>query len=507
MGVLIVKPFLFYIIALVFLSSCGGGGGSSAPDNKANPSLQTDDKTPTTNELTNSSAFEQRSLVVNIATDMIQNTCASDGVQQQFLVPVNLNYDSQVDFIAHYWCGRTDFHVFDDGPTPDLLVAYVSNSDGSYNQDNLTHFGVSNPRLGGASRNLDTGDLNGDTVPDIAFAVNREDLRSMADVDTIAARPALLLSNAVGYDVQNMGIADWIHAVGINENKVIFSGFNMADAQVFTYNDGSFEDSTTTSFSGYNPGAFDAYEDFIIQGTDKNVDGKSFVGFELLQSDGTRLDEFLFEENFKIQREIFGGGEYEERIVYSKENGDLFFDSLANEVEIFESNGEMLAVAIFDTHIFSGDGPLVSNQNVSQDQMIPKKEIFLFKVENDLLISKNKDIDYVFGDDFVQFLDVGDLNNDGLLDLQFSVVDDRYHNPEVLIDGIPRVFLNDGNNGFDYVDDSKFITTPLSQDGSGRGFVYDINGDQTLDFVRFTFISKIQEVKIEIYLGESNFYE
>ena len=30
MGVLTVKPFLFYIVALVFLSSCGGGGSESS---------------------------------------------------------------------------------------------------------------------------------------------------------------------------------------------------------------------------------------------------------------------------------------------------------------------------------------------------------------------------------------------------------------------------------------------------------------------------------------------
>ena len=30
MGVLIVKPLLFYIVALVFLSSCGGGGSESS---------------------------------------------------------------------------------------------------------------------------------------------------------------------------------------------------------------------------------------------------------------------------------------------------------------------------------------------------------------------------------------------------------------------------------------------------------------------------------------------
>ena len=30
MGVLTMKPFLFYIVALVFLSSCGGGGSESS---------------------------------------------------------------------------------------------------------------------------------------------------------------------------------------------------------------------------------------------------------------------------------------------------------------------------------------------------------------------------------------------------------------------------------------------------------------------------------------------
>ena len=454
-------------------------------------------------------AFEETSLVVNVPVDALQSACPGDGVQQQFVLPVDLNGDSLIDFISHYWCQRTDSSVVDTNPTPDLLIAYVSNSDGSYDAANETVFSDANAKLGGASRKVDSGDLNSDGKPDFAFAVNREDLRSVADVSTIAEQPALLLSNAEGYEVVRLGIADWGHAVRIIDDSVIFAGFNLADTQVFTFANGTFTDVSANGYSRHDAGAFDIYDNFIVQGTSKSVDGKSYVGLELLAADGTALDEFLFEEQFKIQREPDGqnGAAFEERVVYAQEGGELFFDSLANEIEIFESNGEILVSVIYDTYVYTGDGDLVSNQRVEQEQRTSKKEIFLFKIEDSQLVSKNSDIDFSFGSDFVQFLTVGDLNGDSVPDLQFSTKDSTFDDSETVIDGVPRVFLNSSENTFTYVSDEDFIKTSFLENGDGRGFIHDVNGDGLQDFVRFTFNSNIESVKLEVYLATSNFYD
>ncbi len=454
-------------------------------------------------------AFEETSLVVNVPVDALQSACPGDGVQQQFVLPVDLNGDSLIDFISHYWCQRTDSSVVDTNPTPDLLIAYVSNSNGSYDAENETVFSDANAKLGGASRKVDSGDLNSDGKPDFAFAVNREDLRSVADVSTIAEQPALLLSNAEGYEVVRLGVADWGHAVRIIDDSVIFAGFNLADTQVFTFANGTFTDVSANGYSRHDAGAFDIYDNFIVQGTSKSVDGKSYVGLELLAADGTALDEFLFEEQFKIQREPDGqnGAAFEERVVYAQEGGELFFDSLANEIEIFESNGEILVSVIYDTYVYTGDGDLVSNQRVEQEQRTSKKEIFLFKIEDSQLVSKNSDIDFSFGSDFVQFLTVGDLNGDSVPDLQFSTKDSTFDDSETVIDGVPRVFLNSSENTFTYVSDEDFIKTSFLENGDGRGFIHDVNGDGLQDFVRFTFNSNIESVKLEVYLATSNFYD
>jgi hypothetical protein len=454
-------------------------------------------------------AFEETSLVVNVPVDALQSACPGDGVQQQFVLPVDLNGDSLIDFISHYWCQRTDSSVVDTNPTPDLLIAYVSNSDGSYDAANETVFSDANAKLGGASRKVDSGDLNSDGKPDFAFAVNREDLRSVADVSTIAEQPALLLSNAEGYEVVRLGVVDWGHAVRIIDDSVIFAGFNLADTQVFTFANGTFTDVSANGYSRHNAGAFDIYDNFIVQGTSKSVDGKSYVGLELLAADGTALDEFLFEEQFKIQREPDGqnGAAFEERVVYAQEGGELFFDSLANEIEIFESNGEILVSVIYDTYVYTGDGDLVSDQRVEQEQRTSKKEIFLFKIEDSQLVSKNSDIDFSFGSDFVQFLTVGDLNGDSVPDLQFSTKDSTFDDSETVIDGVPRVFLNSSENTFTNVSDEDFIKTSFLENGEGRGFIHDVNGDGLQDFVRFTFNSNIESVKLEVYLATSNFYD
>ena len=275
--------------------------GDSGSDNVYEVTVQVSDgvlsdSQPLSITVSDTLAFEDTSLVFNVPVDALQSACPGDGVQQQFVLPVDLNGDSLIDFISHYWCQRTAFAVADTNPTPDLLVAYVSNSDGSYNAANETVFGDANAKLGGASRKVDSGDLNSDGKPDFAFALNREDLRSVADVSTIAEQPALLLSNAEGYEVVRLGVVDWGHAVRIIDGSVIFAGFNLADTQVFTFANGTFTDVSADNYSRHDAGAFDIFDNFIVQGTDKTIDGKSYVGLELMAADGTVLDEFLFEK-------------------------------------------------------------------------------------------------------------------------------------------------------------------------------------------------------------------
>jgi len=456
-------------------------------------------------------AFEETSLVVNVPVDALQSACPGDGVQQQFVLPVNLNGDSLIDFISHYWCQRTDFAVVDDGPTPDLLVAYVSNSNGSYDAANESVFGDANAKLGGASRNLDSGDLNGDGKPDFAFAMNREDLRRVDNVDDIAIPQTVLMSTQAGYDVQRLGEADWGHAVGVYGSTAYFAGYRLQDAQVFTFRNGAFEDVSANGFTQYDAAAFDIGENFIVNNESRTTDGRAVHGIELLRRDGTSIDEYLYEEQFKIEYDLVAGGVgFVESAVFAKENGDLFFQPAADEVQIFESNGELLVAIIYDTFVYSGAGTLVSGQRVEGDEWEPKKEIFLFKIENDVLVSKNDHIEYSFGADFVQFFEVVDLDGENGPDIQFSVMDTTCD--DSLVDGVPRVFLNDGENNFAYVSDEDFIRTPMLECGGGnggsaRGFVTDVNGDGLMDFVRFTFISKIESVKLEVYLATFNFYD
>lgn len=492
------------VVVAFLLSACGGGG--SSPGGQPSPSEPTSPAEESSTAAENDTAFSESPLAVNVPTSKIINACNGDGVQQQFLLPVDLNHDEFIDFIAHYWCLRNDPFIFDDGPTPDLLVAYVSNDEGVYEEDNLTYFGVSDPKLGGASRNVDSGDLNGDAKPDFAFAVNREDLRSTADLSTVVAKPAVLLSNSIGYDVQSLGTAIWGHSVAINGNMVVFPGFGNGP-QVFRFNDGAFVDLTDDNAINYDTGAFDIYNDYVVQGVTKSIGDVSFTGVEVLSSNGSVLDDFLYEEVFKINRQEFGGGGYQERSVYSKDNGDLFFDPLANQVTIFESNRDILVAVLFDTFIYAGDGDLFENKSVDQDQIEGKKEVLLFSLEDNRLISKSDDLEHEFENDFIQFSTISDINEDGYPDIQFSVLDQSQQNQNQNVDGVPKIFLNDGTNRFIYVGEDNFDPEYLSTDTSARGFVYDVNGDGIPDFVRFTVISALQDVKIEIFLGETKFYE
>ena len=85
----------------------------------------------------------------------------------QFLLPMNINDDEYVDFIAHFWCDSSTPAQFDDQPTQDALVAYVSSDNGSYAIDNIGVFGSVQAKLGGASRKYSRGDINDDGKDDL----------------------------------------------------------------------------------------------------------------------------------------------------------------------------------------------------------------------------------------------------------------------------------------------------------------------------------------------------
>lgn len=233
------------LLLCLFLSACGGGGGSST----------TSAATTTTGASSQSSPVLQ-SIVIPDAYEYYKDQCASPSIQ--FVIPVDINKDNIQDFIVHYWCSQPlPWGREVTTPTPDALVAQISQPDGTYKVANEQVFGSKYYGLGGASRKFVRGDINGDGRDDFAFAMNWEDGRLATNPLTNATEPSVLMSQPDGgYRVQRLGARNWNHSVEIvknaNSSDVVFAGF-VSGNQAFRFQNASFSDVSseyTNQYSG-----------------------------------------------------------------------------------------------------------------------------------------------------------------------------------------------------------------------------------------------------------------
>lgn len=213
------------------LIACGGGGGSGAGGSSGQSS-----------QSAATGYFSNTSLNLPDVSGSVANLCQSSFTPFVSLVtPVDLNNDGRPDLVLHLWCNTTSGGTLNT-QTPDQLIALVQAQDGTFSNGNQLIFGQANVSIGGASRKVATGDLNGDGYLDLAYAVNEEDGRAVSgNGANQAARPVVVLSQGNGqYQVTQLGTADWLHTVAVADNEVggldvLFQGFNNVGVQAFRY--------------------------------------------------------------------------------------------------------------------------------------------------------------------------------------------------------------------------------------------------------------------------------
>ena len=118
-------------------------------------------------------------------------------------------------------------------PTPNRLVVFLAQADGSFVDATAELFGTPEPVvLPGFSRKVDVGDLNGDGRPDWVYALNQEDGRATDDLELLEATSAVVLSQpGNGYRVVTFGEPSWHHAARIYVSEgvghVLAAGFGL----------------------------------------------------------------------------------------------------------------------------------------------------------------------------------------------------------------------------------------------------------------------------------------
>lgn len=474
----------FYsLLCLLLLSACGGGGGesASAPDPVVTPGPTQPAPEPET-------LFNEDPTLLIDAVSYYSEACIDPSVQ--FVIPVHLNDDKRADFIAHFWCDSDNPSAYDDTPTEDMLVAYISDGFGGYNIDNYNVFGDVSAKLGGASRKYALGDINGDGTTDIAFAMNAEDGRQ-ADgaTETNYAVPALLLSNNMeGYDIVHLGEADWGHSVRIKDSTVLFAGHR---PQAFTYNyPGEWVD-VTSKYNTLSYASFLTYDDYVVNSVrnyvyddDGNATGSQ--GLELVE-DNVVVSSIMYDEVFTIKS-----------IGWNDANNP---DAQYNDLGVYNIRGRNVIHGM-TTEMCRMDDMIVATINAAElreGELTPGNQytdldfdpvIFFafYTVDNGELVELSITIEGEEPNNNFNFHDCDDVTGDGNKDIVAQAFGPT---------GVPLVYVAEGNSFY------KLDTTdwPVysSYETSAQGFMYDVDNSGTADLVLYP--TKVaQGAEVQIYL-------
>jgi hypothetical protein len=471
------KPKQLTIIFLIFLSSCGGGGSSL--------SGTIDDSTQTTLITT---LFKPNAIKLNDASTYYSSACNNPSFQ--FLIPTKINEDIYTDFIAHFWCDTVSPAEYDTEPTPDALVAYVSDAYGEYKIDNINVFGQINAKLGGASRKYARGDINNDGKDDFAFAINWEDGRASFDYKSMIsnyAEPAVLLSNQSGYEIIKLGIKDWGHSAQIKDNKVFFAGHS---SQVFEFINPGWND-ISDNYPSLSFASFLLYDDYIIN-SERNGTSQ---GLELVKNNEV-ISSIMIEESFKVNFESWnntGSNNYSQLGVYNI-RGENYFDGMISEMC---RKGDIIVATINASKLKSGE--IIEGGYYSESDTTPVVIFSFYKIHDENLQELdiniiNEEINHNFN-----FIDCMDVNNDQQKDIVAQVFSQQW-NDQDNNKGIPEIYIND-NGGYFNLDTSNWPSYSLSDDS--QGYLHDVDDSNTQDLVVFP-IKINSSGNIEIYITNKN---
>ena len=464
------------LFCLILATSCGGG---SSPQTQINNSNLISQPTP---------LFNSNPIKLIDAASYYSHACNDPSFQ--FLIPVKINEDSFIDFIAHFWCDSKTPALYSNEPTPDALVAYVSDGFGQYSIENVNVFGEIAPKLGGASRKYARGDINADGVDDFAFAMNWEDGRASFDNNSILsnyASPAILLSSDSGYDIINLGTQDWGHSVQIKENIVFFAGHS---SQVFEYINTSWIE-ISNNYPKLSFASFLLYDDYIIN----SVRNESSQGLELIK-DNKVISSIMIEESFKVNFESWnnsGTNNYSSLGVYNI-RGENYFDGMVSEMC---RKDDLVVVTINASKLNSGQ--IAEGGYYSQSETTPIVMLDFYNIENQKLLQAdieivNEEINHNFN-----FFDCIDVNQDQKKDIVAQVFSQQW-NDQDNNKGVPEIYINDGVNYYN-MDTSNW--PKYSQSDDSQGFLFDVDKNGTSDLVVFP-LKVGASSHVEIYTTNKN---
>ena len=533
--------FLSFFLGVVLLSSCSKKSSAPTLEVAAEPT-----PSPIPSPIPSPTQFNEEPLLI-LDYDGYKNVCAYPSELQpsiQSVIPININNDDWTDFIVHQWCDlyRDNFGNIIETPTPDLIVVHLSNDAGFYRNGAEEVFGEPLPSLGGASRKYSTGDLNGDGRIDIAFAMNWEDGRNGNPWENSRTRPAVILSKGESqYEIHQLGIPDWGHAVAMVINSegtydALFAGFTGIGLQAFRYNNEAFIDvkdeyppeaiwdenwNVIENGSANWASEFKSHNDLIIathESIPSEVESRGFALWRKVNEAWVKKDKFMIPVEFYVDQISWQGSTSSAAVYLLDGEHVLGFtpETMCFFEEKVDDSGKIAFLALFATNKHKYDIPIIEGQTYNDSDFNVRQVVKFFHTDGNSIEEAESPFNSFDEYLFANFMDCKDLNDDGYADYARNVFSRTYGYEESRDrGGTPILNLNNKlGEMIEYEDNADYLMPGHSllqgdniNDGAGhgQGYFHDVNGDGIIDIVVFGETMRNEfnnyDGSIEIYLG------
>ena len=357
--------------------------------------------------------------------------------------------------------------------------------------------------LGGCSRKMKVGDVNGDGRPDVVYAVNQEDGRLQASISDMSAQLAALISNGRAYEVKRLGAPDWYHSVGVGRLSdgtafVTGAGFISTSNKAWVHGaSGTFQQAAGT-LPAISPNAFEFLSLPGSQGTDYLLQTGIFpnlYGIEgwRRQANGSWTSvgatDFPYPQVGQVKFVSYTGEEDKAstvavhvrngRYVLGAGTGDAITESC--QLKLSPGSDPIIAYRIGLAEVIDYQPGVTQvvyqGDSLHRSGIIPTAPLGAARVAGGQVQTVQLSINGEVIDNInVNFIGCKDVSGDGYDDLVVYPYNDN---------GLPYVYLNNQDSTFSYIGHARFPQLTLPWGNAASSILHDFDRDGLPDLLVF----------------------